>query len=58
MNIPLLLRLTRWMRRPPPRQRLLLIAAVVALVLALYAVEQLAGWPDWLTPAGGARGLR
>lgn len=49
--------MSRWARRPPSPGRVALVFGVVALCLALFAVERFAGWPDWLTPNLGARGL-
>jgi hypothetical protein len=45
-----LLRMTRWARNPPSTRRVILFFAVLAACLALFAVERLIGWPDWLTP--------
>ncbi len=56
MNPLLLLRLRRLLRHPPSKSRVLLLLAVLALVLALYGIESLWGWPDWLTPNRVPRG--
>ncbi|GGL80035.1 hypothetical protein [Wenxinia marina] len=55
MNPLWLLRMARWARHPPPLSRILLVLAVVGVCVLLWAVEQVWGWPDWLTPerAGG-----
>ncbi|WP_168161463.1 hypothetical protein [Oceanicola sp. S124] len=45
-----LLRAVRWVRNPPSEGRVLLVAAVVAICLAIWGLEQLFGFPDWLTP--------
>ena len=44
-----LLRMAIWARRPPSERRVKLVFGVIVLVLALFAVERLLGWPDWLT---------
>ena len=44
------LRMAQWVRNPPSPQRVKLVLAVVALCLAIFAVESLLGWPDALTP--------
>ena len=55
-----LVRLSRWVRRPPSRRQAMVILAVVAMVLALAGIEAIWGWPEALTPtrAGGRLGLR
>lgn len=45
-----LLRATRWARNPPSAKRVKLVAAVVALCLAIWGLEQLFGFPAWLEP--------
>lgn len=45
-----LLRMSRWARRPPSMRRVMLGLAVVALCLILYAINEIWGWPTWLTP--------
>jgi hypothetical protein len=52
----LFLRMAHLARRPPGTRRLLLGAAVVAACLALYSIDRLFGWPDWLTPNGTPKG--
>ncbi len=44
-----LLRLARWSRRPASARRVALVAAVIALSLALAAVDHIFGWPAWLS---------
>jgi hypothetical protein len=44
-----LFRMRRWAQRPPTAGRVLLVLGVVAVCLALLAVERWIGWPDWLT---------
>lgn len=43
-------RMARWVRNPPSWGLVKLVLAVVALCLALYAVDRIWGWPDALTP--------
>ncbi len=43
------LRAKRWAQNPPSKGRVKLVLGVVALCLALAAVERFLGWPDWLT---------
>lgn len=58
MNPLWFIRMAQWVRNPPSWGRVVLVAAVVAACLALYAVERLGFWPDWLTTQGGGRPLR
>lgn len=48
-------RMARWARHPPSPQRVKLVVIVILLCLALFAVERIWGWPDWLTPNTGGR---
>ncbi len=48
-----LLRMARWARHPPSPARIKLIAGVIALCLMVYAIEQIWGWPAWLTVNSG-----
>lgn len=50
MNPIWLIRMARWARNPPSWGRVKLVAAVVAMVFALWGIELLWGFPDWLTP--------
>ena len=60
MNYTWLLRAVRWARNPPSEKRVLLVLAVVAICLAIWGLEQLFGFPDWLVPehVRGGGGLR
>ena len=49
MNWFWLLRMSRWARNPPSAARVKLVLAIVALCLALYAVERWVGWPEALS---------
>lgn len=55
-----LMRMKRWAQRPPSGRQVRFGLVVVAICLALYAAEQVWGWPDWLTPerVPGTRVLR
>jgi len=53
MNFFWLLRMSRLVRAPRSAKQLILIAVIVAIILGLYGIEQIWGWPDWLTPSGG-----
>jgi hypothetical protein len=51
MNIQIwLMRAKRWAQNPPSARRVRFIFGIIALCLAVAAVEWLAGWPDWLVP--------
>lgn len=56
MNPLWLLRASKWARHPPSRRRVYLVLGVILICLLLYGIEQLWGWPDWLTPERGPRG--
>lgn len=45
-----LMRMARWARHPPSPGRVKLVFVVIALCVAIYGIEQIWGWPDWLTP--------
>jgi hypothetical protein len=45
-----LIRAKRWARRPPSARQVALVFGVIAASLAIYGLEQVFGWPDWLTP--------
>lgn len=46
----LLIRMARWARHPPSIGRVKLVFVVIALCALVYGIEQIWGWPDWLTP--------
>ncbi|AKO96622.1 hypothetical protein MALG_01437 [Marinovum algicola DG 898] len=55
-----LYRMSLWARRPPSARQVMLVLAVIAVCLAIYAVERWVGWPEALTAerlrwGGGAR---
>lgn len=49
MNPIWLIRMARWARNPPSWARVKLVVGVVLCCLALFAIEWIWGWPDWLT---------
>ncbi|GAB4286733.1 MAG: hypothetical protein Kow0058_06270 [Roseovarius sp.] len=57
MNPRWLLRMAKWAHRPPGPRRVALVLAIVALCLAVVAVERYIGWPDWMTVTPARRGL-
>ena len=42
-------RMALWTRRPPSARRVALVLGILAACALLYAIEQLWGWPDWLS---------
>ena len=54
----ILVRMARWVRRPPSLAHVLIAAGVVALAALLYAVENTVGWPEALTIEPPPRHLR
>ncbi|WP_373356810.1 hypothetical protein [Pseudoroseicyclus sp. CXY001] len=48
----LLLRMSMLARRQPAARTVVVVLAVIVLCGALYAVDRIWGWPDWLTPNG------
>lgn len=50
MNLGWFLRAKRLAQNPPSLARVKLFAAVLAICLILYGIEQVFGWPDWLVP--------
>ncbi|PZO80066.1 MAG: hypothetical protein DI629_07855 [Mesorhizobium amorphae] len=45
----LLVQMSHWIRHPPPLWKVLMAAGIIALAVILYNVEQIWGWPEWLT---------
>jgi len=58
MNLFWLMRMRNWVQNPPSVGRVILVLSVIAFCLALFAVERIWGWPDWLTVEPIGRGLR
>ena len=52
MNPIWLLRMARLARHPPPMGRVKLVMGAGILCLILFGIEQLWGWPDWLSVNG------
>ena len=50
-----LLRMAQWARNPPSWGRVKLVVFVVLICFAIYGIELLWGWPDWLSVNGKAR---
>lgn len=50
MNPRWLLMAKRWSQNPPSMGRVKFVAAIALFCIALYAIEQVWGWPEWLTP--------
>ncbi len=55
MNLTWLIRMSQWARRPPSAGRVKLVVGVIGLFLALYGIELIWGWPDFLTLSPRAR---
>ncbi|TCP63358.1 hypothetical protein EV663_101627 [Rhodovulum bhavnagarense] len=56
MNLHWLIRASRWARNPPSPARVKLVLAIIAICMALFIVEHVLGWPDWLTVNSTPRG--
>ena len=50
MNLRWLLMAKRLAQNPPSMGRVKFFAAIALFCITLYAVEQVWGWPEWLTP--------
>ncbi|MGY6412157.1 MAG: hypothetical protein ACXIUV_14185 [Alkalilacustris sp.] len=51
-----LIRMYRWVRRPPSPRMVVFVLAIVALCFLLLGIELVWGWPEALTPnSGGGR---
>lgn len=44
-----LMRAKQWARNPPSWARVKLVFGVLAICIAIAALEWVFGWPDWLT---------
>ena len=44
-----LLRMKRWVQRPPSWRMVRLVFWIVAIAIGLAVYEHVYGWPDWLT---------
>lgn len=47
MNPLHLLKMRRWVQRPPSWGRVKLVFAVIAIAVAIWGLEQSGLWPDW-----------
>lgn len=52
MNLTWLMRMSKWARKPPSMGQVKLVLSVVAFCFAIWGIEQLWGWPDFLTVNG------
>ncbi len=50
------LRMALWARHPPSARRVIFVLSVIAMCIAVAAIEWLVGWPDWLIPNHVPRG--
>ena len=57
MNPRWLMRAKRWAQNPPSPAKIKFIAVIILICVILFAIEQIWGWPVWLTP-NDMRGLR
>ncbi|MDZ4312472.1 MAG: hypothetical protein U1A24_18140 [Cypionkella sp.] len=55
MNPIWLIRMSRLARHPPPLWKVKLVLGVIVLCLVLFGIEQIWGWPDWLSVNGKAK---
>ncbi len=58
MNPRWLLLMSRLARNPPSAARVKLVLVVIILIALIYLIEQLFGWPDFLTVTPQGRFLR
>ena len=58
MNPRWLLMAKRWAQNPPSMGRVKLVIAIVLACAALYGIEAVWGWPEWLTPNQTRRVIR
>lgn len=52
------LRMTRWARNPPSAKRVKLVLIVLAIIAAIWGMEQIFGTPDWMQLERAPRGVR
>lgn len=58
MNYRWLLRAKRWAQNPPSAGHVKFVLAILAACAALYLVDLVWGWPEWLTPDHPGQGAR
>lgn len=49
MTPKFLMRLTRVARSRPTERKFWVMVVIVAIVFAVFGIERLIGWPDWMT---------
>ncbi len=58
MNYRWLFRMARWAQNPPSEKRVIFVFGIVAVCLAVFAVEYFFGWPEVLSMDPRARRMR
>ena len=48
MNPRWLLKAKRWAQNPPSARQVRFYFGIIAVCLAVFALERVFGWPDWL----------
>ena len=56
MNPRWLLRAKRWAQNPPSPAKIKFVFGIIAICLILFMIENIWGWPAWLTPNDLRRG--
>ena len=56
MNPLWLLRMKKWAKTPPTSGQVKFALAVLLACAILYGIDQIFGWPAWLTPNAIPRG--
>ena len=49
MKLNWLIRMSLWARNPPPMWKVKLVVGIVLICLVIYGIEQIWGWPEYLT---------
>jgi hypothetical protein len=49
MNYRWLFKMARWAQNPPSEKRVIFVFAIIGICLAVFAIEYVFGWPDWMT---------
>ncbi|WP_417807823.1 hypothetical protein [Thioclava sp.] len=47
MNMTWLLRMARWVRRPPSMLQVKIVAVVIALAIVIVVLGKTGYWPEW-----------